>query len=118
MGRTLRWLVAVGATVVVFGVCLWAFRYAKFPWLPQEPADRWVVTAGLATVTATAVLTALGWWAGREQESEPAAGEEAETRVPVETGVRVKQKARASGHGRIVQVGRDYHDHGPRDEKP
>jgi hypothetical protein len=61
--RLMRWLVAVTATVAVFGGCLWLFRFASWSWMPHATSDRWVVAAAFATVTAGAVGT---WWARRE----------------------------------------------------
>jgi len=53
--RWMRWLVAVAATVAVFGGCLWLFRFASWSWMPQATSDRWAVAAAFATVTAGAV---------------------------------------------------------------
>jgi hypothetical protein len=64
--RWMRWLVAVTATVAVFGGCLWLFRFASWSWMPQATPDRWVVAAAFATVTAGAVGAAGAWWAGQE----------------------------------------------------
>ena len=64
--RLMRWLVAVAATVAVFGVCLWLFRFASWSWMPDKTADRWVVAAAFATVTAGAVGAAGTWWASRD----------------------------------------------------
>ena len=64
--RLLRWLVAVAATVAVFGGCLWLFRVASWSWMPHATSDRWAVAAAVATVTAGAVGTAGTWWASRE----------------------------------------------------
>jgi hypothetical protein len=64
--RWMRWLVAVTATVAVFGGCLWLFRFASWSWMPHAAPDRWVVAAAFATVTAGAVGAAGTWWAGRE----------------------------------------------------
>jgi len=62
----MRWLVAVTATVAVFGVCLWLFRFASWSWMPHATSDRWAVAAAFATVTAGAVGAAGTWWASRE----------------------------------------------------
>ena len=64
--RLMRWLVAVTATVAVFGGCLWLFRFASWSWMPHATPDRWVVAAAFATVTAGAVGAAGTWWASRE----------------------------------------------------
>jgi hypothetical protein len=64
--RLLRWLVAVTATVAVFGVCLWLFRFASWSWMPHAMSDRWAVAAAFATVTAGAAGAAGTWWASRE----------------------------------------------------
>jgi len=70
--RLVRWVVAVAAAVMVFGVCLWLGRSVSFSWMPKAEADRWVVATAFATVVAGAVLTAVGWWAGREMSTPPA----------------------------------------------
>jgi hypothetical protein len=64
--RLMRWLAVVTATVAVFGVCLWLFRFASWSWMPHATQDRWAVAAAFATVTAGAVGVAGAWWAGRE----------------------------------------------------
>ena len=64
--RVMRWVVAVTATVAVFGGCLWLFRFASWSWMPHETTDRWAVAAAFATVTARAVGAAGTWWASRE----------------------------------------------------
>jgi hypothetical protein len=64
--RWMRWLVAVTATVAVFGGCLWLFRFASWSWMPHATPDRWAVAAAFATVTAGAVGAAGTWWASRE----------------------------------------------------
>ena len=64
--RWMRWLVAVTATVAVFGVCLWLFRFVSWSWMPQATSDRWAVAAAFATVTAGAAGAAATWWASRE----------------------------------------------------
>jgi hypothetical protein len=102
--RLMRWLVAVTAAVVVFGVCLWLFRFVSWSWMPHATSDRWLVATAFASVTAGAVFAA-PWWAGRE--TPPLAGPAA-----AEQGSRVDQRARASGHGKITQVGRDQHTTG------
>ena len=100
--RLMRWLVTVTATVAVFGVCLWLFRFASWSWMPDKTADRWVVAAAFATVTAGA---AGAWWASRE--TSPPVGPAA-----AKQGSQIHQQARASGHSRITQVGRDQHTTG------
>ena len=62
----MRWLVALTATVAVFGVCLWLFRFASWSWMPHATSDRWAVAAAFASVTAGAVAAAGTWWASRE----------------------------------------------------
>ena len=64
--RLMRWLVAVTATVAVFGGCLWLFRFASWSWMPHAETDRWAVAAAFATVTAGAIGAAGTWWASRE----------------------------------------------------
>ena len=102
--RLMRWVVAVTVTVAVFGVCLWLFRFASWSWMPHATSDRWAVAAAFATVTAGAAGAAGAWWASREisQLAGSAAAE----------GSRIDQRARASGHGEITQVGRDQHTTG------
>jgi hypothetical protein len=100
--RLMRWLVAVTVTVAAFGVCLWLFRFASWSWIPHATSDRWAVATAFASFSAGAVGAAGYWWAGRE--SSPPAGPAAADR-----GRRVDQRARASGHGRITQVGGDQH---------
>lgn len=95
MSRLIRWLVAFGAAVGVFWVCLWLFQFASFSWLPRADADRWVVAAAFAGVAAGAIGACMNWWAGREDQ--PSA-------VEART---VRQKARASGKSRITQIGGD-----------
>ncbi|MEU1447686.1 hypothetical protein ACFV2U_00715 [Streptomyces sp. NPDC059697] len=99
MNRFARFSLAVASAIAVFGVCLWLFQSADISWMPEAEADHWVVAAAFATVAATAVFTAVAWWAGREAEL-PAEAVEA----------RVDQKAKASGHGQVTQVGRDQHN--------
>ena len=102
--RLMRWLVVVTATVAVFGACLWLFRFVSWSWMPHAMSDRWVVAAAFASVAAGAVGAAGAWWASRETPpvAGPAAGQ----------GSRIEQRARASGYGRITQVGRDQHSTG------
>src|SRR5690348_11665813 len=64
--RWMRWLMVVVATVTVFGVCLWLFRFASWSWMPHATTDRWAVAAAFATVTAGAVGAVGTWWASRE----------------------------------------------------
>jgi hypothetical protein len=52
----------VTATVAVFGVCLWLFRFASWSWMPHATSDRWAVAAAFASVTAGAVGAAGVWW--------------------------------------------------------
>jgi hypothetical protein len=72
--RLMRWLVAVTATVAVFGVCLWLFRFASWSWTPHATSDRWAVATAFATVTAGAVGAAGTWWASRETSVTAEAG--------------------------------------------
>ena len=103
--RLMRWLVAVIATVAVFGVCLWLFRFASWSWMPHATSDRWAVAAAFASVTAArSARPAPGGQAG---ELPPLAGPAA-----AEQGSRIEQRARASGHSQITQVGRDQHTAG------
>ena len=101
--RLVRWLVAVTATVAVFGACLWLFRFASWSWMPHATSDRWVVAAAFASVTASAVFAVGAWWSA-SREVPPLAGP-----AEAEQGSRVDQRARASGHSKITQVGQDHH---------
>jgi hypothetical protein len=101
--RVARLLAAAVAAVVVFGLCLWLFRFARFSWLPRAEADRWAVGAAFATVVASAVLAGVAWWAGHENQP-PAASD-------AQPGRWVSQRARASGRSRVTQVGRDQHNY-------
>jgi len=67
--QMMRWLVAVAATVAVFGLCLWLFRFASWSWMPHATSDRWAVAAAFASVTAGAVGAVGTWWASREARS-------------------------------------------------
>src|ERR1035441_10438486 len=98
--RLMRWLAAVTVPGAVFGGCVWLFRFASWSWMPHATSDRWAVAAAFASVTAGAVGAAGAWWASRETPlpTGPAAAEQ---------GRRIDQRARASGHGKITQVGRD-----------
>jgi hypothetical protein len=80
--RLMRWLVAVTATVTVFGVCLWLFRFASWSWMPHAASDRWAVAAAFATVTAGAAGAAGTWWASREISVPDAGGAAAGPGVP------------------------------------
>ncbi|WP_409239356.1 hypothetical protein [Streptomyces sp. PA5.6] len=91
MVRSVRWLVAVAAAVVTFGVFLWAARAASWDWLPAGDAERWGVAAAFAAVAAGAVGMAVGWWAGREPSAQEREG-----------GGSVE--GQATGHGRVDQV--------------
>ncbi|MDK1476845.1 hypothetical protein QNO07_26165 [Streptomyces sp. 549] len=62
--------------------------------MPQAEADRWVVATAFASVMATVVAGAVGWWAGRAQPT---------TAGPVERTV--SQRVTASGRGQAAQVG-------------
>ena len=140
--RLMRWLVAVTATVAVFGVCLWLFRFASWSWMPHATSDRWAVAAAFASVTAGAVGAAGAWWASRE--TPPLAGPARRNRAagsisgpgrpdtarsPRSAGTstppgrspmarradgdRLAQRARASGHSQITQVAGDQHVYPP-----
>lgn len=89
MRRSVRWVVAVTAAGVAFGLCLWLARSVSFDWTPRAEADRWVVAAAFASVMAGAVGLAVGWWAGRD---EPGSGH-------------VRQRARASDQAQVTQLG-------------
>lgn len=96
MRSSARWLVTVSTSVVVFGVCLWLFRFVSFSWMPHAESDRWVVATAFATVAATAVGWPLTRWA---------AGNE-----PTETSRKqFNLWAKVRGHGKSVQIGKgDY----------
>jgi len=96
-----RWVIASLVAIGLFWLCLWLFHFAWFSWLPRGDADRWVVAAAFATVTATVVGAAMAYWAGRGDRADTP-----ETRM----GWTVRQKARASRNSRITQVGRDLRD--------
>ena len=96
-----RWVIASLVAISLFWLCLWLFHFAWFSWLPRDDADRWVVAAAFATVTATVAGVAMAYWAGSDDRAETP-----ETR----TGWTVRQKANASRNSRITQVGHDLHD--------
>ncbi len=95
MSRSVRWVVAVGAVLATFGLCLWLARMVSWGWMPRAEADRWVVATAFATVAAGAVGAATAWWAGRDDD--PTA--------PPSGGRVVRQQAKASGRARVSQVG-------------
>ncbi len=66
MVRSVRWLVAVAATLVSFLAALWIARTFPLPFEPRGEADQWVVGAAFAAAVSAAVLAAAGFWAGRE----------------------------------------------------
>ncbi|MFF1343420.1 hypothetical protein ACFVYT_37250 [Streptomyces sp. NPDC058290] len=98
----------VVSAVVAFVVCLWVARSASFGWLPKAEADRWVVATAFATVGATAVAAAVGWWAGQTPPPAPTpapAPAPAPLAAPPPPARKVTQTAKASGRGRISQTG-------------
>jgi hypothetical protein len=117
-----RRAVRAAASVLVFCVCLWLFRFAHFGWLPRSEADRWVVAVGLGTVAAAAVLELFKDWAngtdggdgtdhdgGADSPGQPQPQSQPARRATDARVMKVKQRAKASGHGRITQIGGDQH---------
>lgn len=90
--RWMRWLVALIATVGVFVLCLWLFRFASWSWLPHATSDRWAVAAAFATVAAGVVGAAGASWASQGT---------------ISPGRWINQRARAGKNSRITQVGGD-----------
>jgi hypothetical protein len=89
--------------VLVFGGCLWLFRFVSWSWMPHHEPDRWVVATAFASVAALAVLAAGTWWSSREPS--PPAGPAA-----AEKGRRIHQRAWLFGRrSQINQVGGDQH---------
>src|SRR6266516_4229528 len=71
MARTAKWLFVLTATFAIFGLCLWVgwvVGIKLWPHTLTSTADRWVVSAAVATVMSGAVLAWAGWWAGREKK--------------------------------------------------
>ena len=98
--RWMRWLVAVIATMAVFGLCLWLFRFASWSWIPHATSDRWAVAAAFA-------------WSPPVRSVRPAPGGQARgPTIAQRTGRRINQSARASCHSMITQVGGDQHTTG------
>lgn len=135
--RSARWVVAVAAVAAAFGLCLWLARSVSVGWMPRGEADRWVVAAAFATVVASAVGVATGWWAGREvPPALESRGRHVTQRAKVsdraqaaqiggnqnrpggsattghDAGDRVEQDVEASGDARITQVGGDQNTTG------
>lgn len=101
MGQVARWVTAAVAAAVAFVVGAGFYQaFLHFSWLPHAESDQWVVAAGFGAAFAAIVGAGLGTWAAR-------AGSEAR-----EPSTHVEQRARASGHGRINQVGGDQHNTG------
>ncbi|MGK5693940.1 hypothetical protein ACSNOJ_13730 [Streptomyces sp. URMC 128] len=96
----MRWVIGVAATVSAFGALLWLGRVTSFGWLPDGEAERWAVAVAFATLGATAVLSALGWWAA-QAPGEPAAA-----------GRTVRLRAKATGRGRVTQTAGHHYDTG------
>ena len=90
--RLMRWLVALIATVAVFALCLWPFRFASWSWLPHATSDLWAVAAAFATVAAGVVGAAGASWASQGT---------------ISPGRWINQSARAGKKSRINQVGGD-----------
>ncbi|MGW1491276.1 hypothetical protein [Streptomyces sp. NPDC002402] len=126
MARTIRWAMAVTASVVAFGVGLWLAGSVFSGWLPRGEAERWAVAAAFATIAAGAVGAPLGWWAGRETRAGGRVVQRATARDASRTaqigGSRggtasgppgdVEQEAESSGTARITQIGGDQHTSG------
>ncbi|WP_405954317.1 hypothetical protein [Streptomyces phaeochromogenes] len=67
MAQPVQWgriAFVVGATILSFMVSLWIVHEAPFDWLPEAPAERWLVATAFATIVATAVLTTTSLSAG------------------------------------------------------
>ncbi|WP_189220792.1 MULTISPECIES: hypothetical protein [Streptomyces] len=131
--RWVRWLVAVVAAGVTFGMFLWLTRSVSWGWLPEGEAERWGVAAAFAAVVAGAVGAAVSWWAGREAPArQPQDGRSLRARVTDQARVDqagghrgrpggpgraaprdVRLDADASGHGQIRQTGGDDYTSGP-----
>lgn len=97
LSRQVRWVIGVAATVSAFGALLWLGRVTSFDWLPDGEAERWAVAVAFATLGATAVLSAMGWWA---------------TQAPAEpstAGRTVRLRAKATGRGRVIQTAGNHH---------
>ncbi|MFF4230565.1 hypothetical protein [Streptomyces sp. NPDC001820] len=90
--RQARWVVGVASSLVAFGLLLWLGQAAPFGWLPDGEPERWAVVVAFATLGATAVLAAMGWWAAQAPAASPASGRE------------VRLSAKASGSGRVTQT--------------
>jgi hypothetical protein len=63
----MRWLVTMAATGVAFVTALWLAWTFSISFEPRAGSDRWAVAGGFAVAMSAAVLTAVGWWAGREK---------------------------------------------------
>ncbi|MEH0520640.1 hypothetical protein QBA38_16690 [Streptomyces stelliscabiei] len=116
MQAFLRWMLAVGGSVLAFAV-------VAVPWaVLSEGDDPWDVIAPVAGVVAAGVLAALGWWAsqaggaGVRRVRQSARGGGRITQTGGSTGASaaspgttvredVRQKARSDGMGDIDQVG-------------
>ncbi|GGX18556.1 hypothetical protein GCM10010321_36440 [Streptomyces chartreusis] len=88
-----RWTIAVVASVTVFCLCLWGAHAVRLGWMPSDETDRWSIAATFATVSATVVAAALGWWAQYKAPSPGAAPP------------RIAQRAKVVGQGHVEQVG-------------
>ena len=55
VSRAAKWLVAVVASAVTFGLSLWLAAVVKLPFLPKAHADRWVINATFAAAMAAGV---------------------------------------------------------------
>jgi hypothetical protein len=74
----------------------------RFSWMPDRVDDRCLPALGIATFAGTVIFGPLAWWAGRENREQTGSGLNSDV-----AGPSVVQVARASGHGRVNQAGRD-----------
>ncbi|MEU5974888.1 hypothetical protein [Streptomyces sp. NPDC047315] len=102
--RPVRWLLAVVASTVTFGLCLWAVSAVSARWLPEGEEARWGVLAAFAGVTAAAVGGAVGWWAAQDG-ADPSADRQ-----------RIDQEADVTDDGDVVQIAGDAGAGAPRSD--
>ncbi|WP_158754746.1 hypothetical protein [Streptomyces sp. NRRL F-2580] len=93
MSRPLRWAVVIGGTAIVFLLSFKLGQADPFGWLPDKDSDKVAAAAGFAGAMAAAFGLAGAWWAS----SGPGAAGAGQSVV--------RQRARASGTGRITQSG-------------
>ena len=87
MGLLARRAIVAVASIAAFVLGLWVDQQLTWSWLPHAEADRWVVAAAFATITATVTLTLAGAWAEKEPAAEqPAPPPVAPTAAPPVAG--------------------------------